>query len=215
MLQRKKFKRVVPDEINVNTLTPLDVTCGTTKCNDGYHCYSQKKTSLRKFGSERVCKECGADLIDWKRVHRNNLKDSDFIFEQLQSEVIRHVFWHTAIEDDALLKAFVHGKKKTKDRARKMIKSRIGKLNAWDGRQTPMGADELINYAQHANATCCRKCLEAWHGIKMEEELTEKQIEFCADLIMKYIEKKVPSLKDDGIGEEDAFKIINNDCYKY
>lgn len=215
MIQRKKFKRVVPDEINVNTLTVLEVTCGTTKCNDGYHCYSQKKTSLRKFGSERVCKECGEDLIDWERVHRNNLQDSDFIFNQLKTEIIRHVFWHTTIEDDAIKKALMDGKIKTRDRARKFVKSRIGKHTAWDGRQTPMGKDEIINYAQHATATCCRKCLEAWHNINIEDELNDSRIDFCTDLIIKYVEQRLPELKDEGISENDAEKILRNEYHKH
>lgn len=215
MIHRKKFKRVVPDEIKISDLTIENVTCGTTKCNDGYHCYSQRKTSLRKHGNERVCKECGVDLIDWKRVHKNNLKDTKFVFSELKTEIIRHVFWHTPIEEEAIIKVLTHGRNKTIARAKKFIKSRIGKHTAWDGRQTPMGKDEMINYAQHATATCCRKCLEAWHNIKLETPLHNEQIEFCAGLIMKYIDERIPQLKDDGISIEDAKKIIANENDKH
>ncbi len=209
MIQRKKFKRVVPDEIDVNTLTVLEVTCGTTKCDDGYHCYSQKKTSLKK------CKECGIDLIDWERIHKNDLKDSDFVFDQLKTEIIRHVFWHTPIEDEAIKKALVHGKNKTKERVRKFVKSRIYKHTPWDGRQTPMGKDELINYAQHATATCCRKCLEAWHNINMNKQLNDAEVDYCASLIMKYVEQRLPELNDEGINENEAKKIINNEYHRH
>lgn len=215
MEKRKKFQRVIPDEVDINSLTPLDITCGATKCNEGFHCYSKKKTSIKKFGEQRVCKECGEDLIDWKRVHKNNIKDVDFIFKELQNEVIRHVFFHTPIEQNALLKAFIHGRAKTKERANRTLRTRIGKLTAWEGRQTPMGGDELINYAQHATATCCRSCLEAWHNIRMDEDLTDNQMEFCVDLVMKYIEKRVPSLKNEGISQEEASKIIEDEYYKH
>lgn len=211
MQKRKKFTRVVPEEIKVSDLTILDISCGTTKCTDGFHCYSQKKPSLKKFGKERVCKECGADLIDWERVHLNDIADSDFVFNQLENEIIRHVFWHTPIEREALLKVLSHGKTKTKERAKRTVRSRIGKLTAWDGRQTPMGKDEMINYAQHATATCCRKCLEAWHNIPMDGILSNDQIDFCADLIMKYVETRVPSISDNGITLEEAKKIVQNE----
>jgi hypothetical protein len=212
MAQRKKFTRVVPDEINVDDLTPLDISCGTTKCNDDFHCYSQKKSSLRKFGEQRVCKECGVDLIDWERVHKNDLNDTDFVFGQMRSEIIRHVFWHTPIQSEALMTALKNGKLKTRTRAKKILKSRIGKfLGVWDGRQTAMGQEELINYAQHATATCCRKCLEAWHNIDMEVPLNEEQLEYCTELVMKYIEKRVPHLNDDGVSEEEAVTIIEHE----
>jgi uncharacterized protein DUF4186 len=33
-----------------------------------------------------------------------------------------------------------------------------------DGKQTPM-RNHPVFIAQHATATCCRKCLQKWHGI--------------------------------------------------
>lgn len=210
MLERKKFKRVVPEEIKVAELTVLDVTCGTTKCSEGFHCYCKKKTALRKFGQERVCKECGADLIDWQRVHKNNINDSEFVFEEMKTEIIRHVFWHTPIQIDALIGTYLRGKEATRGAAFKLLKARIGKYNSYiDGRQTPMGKEELINYAQHATATCCRQCLEAWHNIDMEKPLTEKELDFCIDLVMKYIETRVSDLKNEPVDELTAKKMAN------
>lgn len=55
-----------------------------------------------------------------------------------------------------------------------------------DGKQTPMHGHPVF-VAQHATATCCRSCLEKWHGIKKGRELTIKQKEFIVDLIMKWI----------------------------
>lgn len=183
MKERKKFKRVVPEEVNVSDLTVLDITCGTTKCSEGFHCYSQKKSSIRKFGKERVCKQCGTDLIDWERIHKGDLDDVEFTFESLRTEIIRHVFWHTRIEEEALANAFKKGYIGTKETALKLLRTRIGKYNSFmDGRQTPMGKDEIVNYAQHATATCCRKCLETWHNIDMDVPLTEAQLNFCGEL---------------------------------
>lgn len=214
MEERKKFKRVVPDNIKVGSLTPDDIVCGTTKCNEGFHCYSLKKSSLRKFGKERVCKECGTDLIDWERVHKNDIGDSDFTFHELKHEIVRHVFWHTTITDGALYNALTAGKIKTEEKARKILNSRIKKYVAFiDGRQTPMGKDEIVNYAQHATATCCRKCLEAWHNIPMESTLTDQQMDFCTSLVMKFINERIPQMQDVPIEESKVDKIISNEYH--
>ena len=210
MKKRKKFTRVVPDEIKVKDLKIEDVTCGATKCNEGYHCYSKKKTALKKFGKQRVCKECGTDLIDWKRVHKNNLKDSAFVFQELKTEIIRHVFWHNPIQWDALYTTYLRGRTATRAKAQKLLKARIGKLNKFiEGRQTPMGKEELVNYAQHATATCCRQCLETWHCIEMEKPLTQKELEFCTELVMKYIDHRVTGLNNDSVDEKTAKKMAN------
>jgi hypothetical protein len=195
----KKFKRIVPDNVRVEDLKPVNIACGSTKCNEGLHCFSLKKSALRKYKSERVCHECGADLIEWDRVHRNDIKDSRFIFKSMKNELIRHVFWHTEIEEAAIANAQKRGKIELRSKATKLIKSRIGKHTFMDGRQTPLAGKEIINYAQHATATCCRKCLEAWHNIPQTMILSNEQIEFCTNLVMLYITERVPDLKDEGV----------------
>ena len=44
-----------------------------------------------------------------------------------------------------------------------------------DGRQTPMRGHPVF-IAQHATATCCRKCLSRWHDIPAGHALTEPEI---------------------------------------
>jgi hypothetical protein len=33
--------------------------------------------------------------------------------------------------------------------------------------------------------------MQAWHNIPEEQELTETQLEFCADLVMLYVDEKL------------------------
>ncbi|MFP9097930.1 DUF4186 family protein [Flavobacterium sp. RHBU_24] len=210
MNKRKKFTRMIPDDVRVEDLTIDDITCGATKCGEGFHCYSKEKTSLRKFGTERACKECGVELIDWDRVHLNDVNDSEFVFQEMKSEIIRHLFWHTPIEDDAIVEAFRRGRTGTKERAHKLLRQRIGKFNSFmDGRQTPMGKDEIVNYAQHATATCCRKCLKAWHNIDLEVPLSDEQLNFCTDLVLKYIDLRVPHLTEHPVEENTIYSILD------
>jgi Domain of unknown function (DUF4186) len=43
-----------------------------------------------------------------------------------------------------------------------------------DGKQTPYRGHPVF-VAQHATATCCRSCLEKWHGIRRGAELTAEE----------------------------------------
>ena len=58
-----------------------------------------------------------------------------------------------------------------------------------DGHQTPM-KNHPVFIAQHATATCCRKCLYKWHHIPIEKELNEKEKRFIQALIMEWIKQE-------------------------
>jgi hypothetical protein len=201
MEKEKKFKRV-PVDVPVSDLTPLNISCTSTKCESDLHCFKPSKTALKRFGHTGCCKECGRELIEWDRIHQNDIHDAAFTFQSMKNELIRHVFWHTRIDVRAISKALSSGKIELRSRARKILKSRIGGLpNAWDGRQTPMTGVDVVSYAQHATATCCRKCLEYWHNIKATDKLSDDQLDFCTDLVMLYVEEKIPNLTDEKIEE--------------
>ena len=58
-----------------------------------------------------------------------------------------------------------------------------------DGKQTPMRGHPTF-IAQHATATCCRGCLSKWHRIQPNCEISDKDKEYIADIIMKWIDKE-------------------------
>ncbi len=66
-----------------------------------------------------------------------------------------------------------------------------------DGRQTPWAGNALY-YAQHATASCCRRCIEEWHGIPRGRALEDKEIQYLVDLVGFYIAERLPLLKEDG-----------------
>ena len=71
--------------------------------------------------------------------------------------------------------------------ARDFIKERLGPaLPKNDGKQTPM-KNHPVFIAQHATATCCRKCLAKWHRIEMGKELTHKQVDYIVSAIMYWL----------------------------
>lgn len=58
-----------------------------------------------------------------------------------------------------------------------------------DGRQTPMRGHPVF-VAQHATATCCRGCLEKWHGIRRGRELTDAEQARIVALVMAWIDRE-------------------------
>jgi exodeoxyribonuclease V alpha subunit len=68
------------------------------------------------------------------------------------------------------------------------IKTRIGPRHPKnDGKQTPMRGHPVF-VAQHATATCCRGCIQKWHGIKKGRELSDPELRFLVEVIMRWIE---------------------------
>jgi hypothetical protein len=65
-----------------------------------------------------------------------------------------------------------------------------------DGKQTPMKGHPVF-IAQHATATCCRGCIQKWHRIKKGKELSDQEIQFLVELIMRWIEGQIGAEKID------------------
>jgi len=71
------------------------------------------------------------------------------------------------------------------------VHSRIGpQFPKNDGKQTPMRGHPVF-IAQHATATCCRGCLQKWHRIQKGRGLSDNEVKFIVNLIMKWIEKQI------------------------
>lgn len=59
-----------------------------------------------------------------------------------------------------------------------------------DGKQTPMKGHPAF-VAQHATATCCRSCLQKWHGIAKGHELSEDEKSHVLSVIEKWLKDYV------------------------
>jgi Domain of unknown function (DUF4186) len=58
-----------------------------------------------------------------------------------------------------------------------------------DGRQTPYRGHPVF-VAQHATATCCRSCLDRWHGIAKGAPLTAEEQAYAVAVITRWIERE-------------------------
>lgn len=84
---------------------------------------------------------------------------------------------------------------KIESHAKDFIESRLSaKVILNDGAQTPMRGHPVF-IAQHATATCCRKCIYKWHKIPMNKELNEEEKEYIKDVIMAWINNQLNNTK--------------------
>ena len=178
-------------------LKPLGITCTSSDCENGLHCYRQTK-KMRKSGVRGVCRECGAGLVDWERLGRKDLSDTDYIFAALQTELIRHHFWHAELDLKAKNHARRKGRTVMRTAAQQRILSSVADPNhPRQGRQTPFHGNALY-YAQHAVAACCRACIEEWYAIPRNRHLTDNEVHYLSELVWKYVDLRIPDLTDKG-----------------
>lgn len=171
-------------------LAPLEITCSSADCKSGLHCFTQTK-KMKGTDEGGRCRYCGAELVDWSRTHKRDLDDVQYTFEALRYELWRHRYWHIDIDEKAINHARRKGKSGMKAAAERRLRSSVGDANPYrDGYQTPKKGNVLY-YAQHATATCCRKCMEDWHGVPMGQALTDRQIAYFTDLLMLYIDERL------------------------
>ncbi len=172
------------------------VSCTSSNCKEDLHCFRPKKPKTMK-GSK--CRDCEADLVDWDRVQKRDYNDVDSTIAFLKKENVRSHFWNIEINNSFKFSNVVQGKKKLTEKAAKRLQSSVGcagdKLY-YDGRQTPLEQWNIIYFAQHATATCCRKCIQYWHGIPYDRDLTEEEIEYFKKLIIRYIDEKIGEMPD-------------------
>ena len=91
--------------------------------------------------------------------------------------------WNEYIDDKGLDTIESH----TKD----FIKTRLSDAYPKnDGKQTPT-KNHPVFIAMHACGCCCRTCLDKWHNIPKDRELTETEIEYIVSLLIEWIKREI------------------------
>ena len=112
------------------------------------------------------------------------MRDMDELFAALGRSAFRNRFRLSSKEATYLRQK---GVETIREHARDFISTRLADANpANDGRQTPT-KNHPVFIAQHATATCCRKCLEKWHRIPRNKPLTSDQIDYVVSLIEHWL----------------------------
>jgi hypothetical protein len=184
------------DEGETGELAPLKVTCTMANCEGDLHCFKFHSRKM-KDGDRGNCRYCGVSFVDWDRVQTRDVLDIEHTVEALQREFIRHHFWHVEIDQKADEHARRKGRAALRSAARTRVTNSVGAAEpSRDGQQTPFSGNVLY-YAQHATACCCRSCIAYWHGIPQGQALDETQIEYFSNLLMTYVEQRMPHLPNE------------------
>jgi ATP-dependent helicase/nuclease subunit A len=143
---------------------------------------AQGAPALTSFPHE--CRFCGyrrEGMCSGVRFGERDLNDS---FERLARNRFRARFELRGREREYLRARGVDG---MRPHARRFIADRLAPaLPERDGRQTPWRGHPVF-VAQHATATCCRPCLERWHGITRGRALTEAEQEYVLAVIERWL----------------------------
>jgi hypothetical protein len=116
------------------------------------------------------------------------MRDIDELFSQLNKSRFRSRF-RLGSKEAAYLKE--KGLERIIEDASDFIQARLADANpVKDGRQTPMRGHPVF-IAQHATGTCCRRCLEKWHGIAAGKSLTEQQIDYILSVLDHWLENQI------------------------
>lgn len=110
------------------------------------------------------------------------------LFERLSKSEFRNKF---KLDHKDLEYIETKGLKTIEFHAREFILKRISPAYIKnDGKQTPFSSHPVFK-AQHASATCCRKCLKKWHNFDEHVELDLQQQEYIVKVIMHWIRMQV------------------------
>jgi hypothetical protein len=114
-------------------------------------------------------------------------KNLDYLFENLSHSKFRSSF---KLKKKDIQYIDEKGMETIRKHAYDFINKRLKpKIILNDGRQTPMKGHPVF-ISQHATGTCCRNCLFKWHKISKDHELTDIEVNYIVNVIMKYIERE-------------------------
>ncbi|MYL65987.1 DUF4186 family protein [Bacillus hwajinpoensis] len=188
----------MPFDPDLTPLEPIKIKCTDTDCENDLHCF-RATNELRDLNRQGECRDCGANLVDWNRIENKDLSDVEFTFNSLTYELIRHHFFHVEIDQRSINYALRKGKVGMLQAVENRLRKSIGEATPYrDGQQTPFEGNPIY-YAQHATATCCRTCIEEWYGIPKGVPIQDEDISYFTELIMEYIQKRIPTLSEEGI----------------
>ncbi len=113
--------------------------------------------------------------------------DTDALFERLSRSKFRSGFALSSKEQQYLRD---RGTDVVLTHARTFVELRLAPaIPQNDGKQTPMRGHPAF-VAQHATATCCRRCLAKWHGIPLASPLTREQIDRVVAIIGEWLQRQ-------------------------
>lgn len=171
-------------------LEKVKISCTAKDCDNDKHAYRPGRGEWKKLPDQAVCQGCGDTNVDMSIPRSRDLNDREAIFRELGREFIRDYYLDKPFDKQARGLIRRYGMVGIRARVSRRLASAIGgEPNDWDGRQTKFEGNVLF-YAQHATATCCRKCAWYWYGIPREGEMSDEDMIFCIGLVQAYLDRR-------------------------
>lgn len=183
-------------------LKPVDIKCTSMDCDNGKHLYRPGRGEWKE-PPEGKCRGCGDTSVDMSITRARDASNPAAIFKELGREFIRDHYLNKPVDEKARRLIRRDGL----DAIRAKVRERLGKSighepDNFDGRQTRLDGNVLF-YAQHATATCCRKCAWYWYGISRDGEMTGSDMQFCEALVHAYIDRREGEFRAIEASQED------------
>lgn len=116
------------------------------------------------------------------------MKDLEELFNRLSKSKFRSSFKLKAADIEYIKQ---RGIEIIEQHARDFITKRLAPAEPKnDGKQTPMKGHPVF-IAQHATATCCRKCLSKWHKIAQHKPLNESEINYVILVLIAWVKNQI------------------------
>jgi hypothetical protein len=175
---------------------PEIVKCTDTKCSEGLHCFRviRKKPRIPLIGGS--CHSCNAEIVDWDLVYARDIDNVHMLQKFLNQEYVRNVFWNVPLIKKVKIYTLENGFTGMEKKIQKRLETKLPPKmsNPYDGRQTSMEKHDIINFAQHATATCCRSCIKYWHDIPVDKTLSSSELDYLRSVAMNYVQTRVPNV---------------------
>ena len=112
----------------------------------------------------------------------------DELFERLSRSKFRSRFKLKPVDIEYIDKK---GMAAIEQHARDFVTDRLAPAEPKnDGKQTPMRGHPVF-IAQHATATCCRKCLQKWYNIARYKPLSNSDIDYIVSVLISWINNQI------------------------
>jgi hypothetical protein len=171
-------------------LEKVDLSCTAKDCENDKHAYRPGRGEWKTLPDQVVCQGCGDTSVDMSIPRSRDLGAREAIFRELGREFIRDLYIEKPFDNRARRLIRRYGMDGIRKRVSGRLLSAIGREpSIFDGRQTKFEGNVLF-YAQHATATCCRKCAWYWYGIPKEGPMSEEDMTFCVGLIQAYLDQR-------------------------
>jgi hypothetical protein len=176
------------------------ISCTAADCENGLHCYRPKRSAKEWANPSGACQRCGDRSVDWERVRKRDLNDAPALRMELKKEWIRSHFWTKPLDQKSIEFLASTSRVEMRSLVRKELAKVVGPPRPFmDGTRVPVDDEKLTGhplfYAQHATASCCKRCAYYWWGYPRDKQYTDEQIDFLTDMCMGFFNARGYPLK--------------------